>query len=114
MIVLKDNSEIAHVVSMGLLNYANTVQNGRVSPYMKLLEQDSVEVLLTVTQNGVVAVRPFTVVEPAPEVSPVEPIKAVEVPVVEAPVLVDVTEQVNKEAKPKRTRTKKPVIEHEN
>jgi hypothetical protein len=85
---------------MGLLNYANTVQNGKVSPYMKLLEQDSVEVLLTVTHNGIVAVRPFTVIEPAPIVEPIICPDAVMVQ--ESPVLVDVTEKV--EVKPKRKR----------
>lgn len=57
--MLKDNSEIANLVSRLLMRYANRVENGAVNAYQELLRSDVAKVVLTVSVHGSITDEPY-------------------------------------------------------
>lgn len=97
--VLKNDADIANVVSMALATYANRVQNGLVQSYRGLLKETSVDVVLTVTEYGGIFANPI------PECSPPQPAVIVDpVPVLHDDVGAGV---IVLEEKPKRKRIRR-------
>ncbi len=55
--MIKSEEHLANLLGRAFATYANHVENGAVNPYKKLLSEDVVEVVFTVTENGIVSVK---------------------------------------------------------
>lgn len=112
--VLKDNAELANVVSRALMDYANRVQNGLVTPYRNLLESNMAVVVLTVTDAGAVSVIPIPESKQASTTDETEvlaPEAAVEVVSKEDAELASEVEEVIVKPESKRSRRKRIIEE---
>lgn len=57
---IKSEYELAHVVSTGLMSYANKVQNGATGAFQKFKEgADSIVVTIGLTDDGEIVVIPY-------------------------------------------------------
>lgn len=98
--MIKNQGELAHVLGMAFSGYANRVQNGAVQPYLALLEKAQVEVVFTVSETGILSVKPKEEPVVAPIVTESAPEATPELP----PENITMSEETEPEEKPKRKR----------